>query len=199
MRGQPPSVICTGHGLPLLLNEHILRYCAPFLANGSFGLEGEQYGEDQAYGVGEKGPSKQMDLPEESLNGEASRQMRSMESPEEDKIPPQSATVQAVHYPGISRFNHSNTNKTQCRQQRIRVGFLSAFFYHHSVGLLVEGVMTRLDRRRFETTAIFLQPHPTSSTEQKGGSDGDDVYNSIRARTEHVLDVSANRYVVERV
>lgn len=98
-----------------------------------------------------------------------------------------------------------------CLRRRIRVGFLSAFFYHHSVGLLVEGVVTRLDRGRFETTAIFLQPHPTSDTDVSGPSAGrgaggeessgnkgeevrgDDVYRAVRMRTEHVLDVPANR------
>ncbi|CAM9822261.1 unnamed protein product, partial [Hapterophycus canaliculatus] len=59
--------------------------------------------------------------------------------------------------------NEDAPSAKPCRRGRIRVGFLSAFFYHHSVGLLTEGVVTRLDRRRFETTAIFLQPHPTSA------------------------------------
>lgn len=101
----------------------------------------------------------------------------------------------------------SNDTHFPCRRRRIKVGFLSAFFFHHSVGLLVEGVVTRLDRRRFETTAIFLQPHPTSvstappgkgpedreATEGNGGRVGDDVYNAVRTGTEHVLDVPVNR------
>lgn len=80
---------------------------------------------------------------------------------------------------------------------RVKVGFLSAFFFHHSVGLLTEGVITRLDRRRFETTAIFLQPHPTSATEEttrgRGDGSGDDVYTAVRRGTENVLDLPASR------
>lgn len=76
-----------------------------------------------------------------------------------------------------------------CRQRRLRVGFLSAFFFHHSVGLLMEGVMTRLDRHRFETTVIFLQPHPNS-----GGDGGKDrVYEVVRREAEHVLDIPSSR------
>lgn len=86
-----------------------------------------------------------------------------------------------------------------CR--RLRVGFLSAFFFHHSVGLLVQGVVTRLDRRRFETTAIFLQPHPTDASGAAPGTDpagrtvGDDVYTRVRERAEHVLDIPSRRCV----
>lgn len=76
-----------------------------------------------------------------------------------------------------------------CRQRRLRVGFLSAFFFHHSVGLLMEGIVTRLDRHSFETTAIFLQPHP------KAGEDGgeDWVYEVVRRGAEHVLDIPSSR------
>ena len=88
--------------------------------------------------------------------------------------------------------------------RRLKVGFLSGFFYHHSVGLLVEGVVTRLDRSRFETTAIFLQPHPTGLSMEEdrkfdangGGSGsgrGDRVYEAIRRETEHVLDLPVGR------
>lgn len=75
--------------------------------------------------------------------------------------------------------------------RRLRVGFLSGFFCHHSVGLLVEGIVTRLDRRRFETTAIFVQPHLAG-----GGSSewGDGVYETVRMKTEHVLDLPVGRY-----
>lgn len=88
-----------------------------------------------------------------------------------------------------------------CFGRRLRVGFLSAFFFHHSVGLLMQGVVTRLDVRCFETTAIFLQPHPTIPS-APGGQSGDrestetgddDVYTAIRERTENVLDIPASR------
>lgn len=89
---------------------------------------------------------------------------------------------------------------TSCRR-RLRVGFLSAFFFHHSVGLLTQGVVTRLDRSRFETTAIFLQPYPTtvygetilSNGRPKGRAIGDDVFTAVRQGTENVLDIPAGR------
>lgn len=113
----------------------------------------------------------------------------------------------AAHDHGKKTGISDNDEQLPWRRRRIRVGFLSAFFFHHSVGLLVEGVVTRLDRQRFETTAIFLQPHPTSastaspgkgvgdreSTEGNSDSVGDDVYNTVRTGTEHVLDVPVNR------
>lgn len=118
--------------------------------------------------------------------------------------------VGAGREPSEEHIATQKTNKEEepsCRERRIRVGFLSAFFRHHSVGLLVEGVVTRLDRRRFETTAIFLQPQQAStstaspgkpvrdggSTDSDDGTVGDGVYKAVRSRTEHVLDVPANR------
>lgn len=120
--------------------------------------------------------------------------------------------VGKAHEPGHERnanrsVGDNAVKEVACHRRRLRVGFLSAFFFHHSVGLLMEGVMTRLDRRRFETTAIFLQPHPTSvspmppgegsgdgtSAEDGGDSVGDDVYKAVRAGAEHVLDVPVNR------
>lgn len=119
---------------------------------------------------------------------------------------------------GSRNTQASASSSPPCRRRRIRVGFLSAFFYTHSVGLLVEGVVTRLDRRRFETTAIFLQPHPRSaspaSSSWRGSRDGgvagsegdgressagkDHVYDAVRTRVEHVLDVPLSRYTIRR-
>lgn len=95
-------------------------------------------------------------------------------------------------------------NTAPCRR-RLRVGFLSAFFFHHSVGLLTQGVITRLDQTRFETTAIFLQPHSTwaygdhfnSTRGFHGRSGGDDVYTAVREGTENVLDIPAGRYTTK--
>jgi hypothetical protein len=41
---------------------------------------------------------------------------------------------------------------------RIRIGFLSAYFYHHSVGLLLQGVIRHLSRDLFSVTTFFLPP-----------------------------------------
>ena len=200
----------TRHSLFFFFNEPFsIRYCAPFLANDRSGSDREQNDANEAYGDSNRGPSNHMDILKGSLNspnGETSEQMQSITSPTEGEMsPPQPTTVRATHGPGMLQLDNDNDNHHQnnrpipCRRQRIKVGFLSAFFYSHSVGLLVEGVVTRLDRRRFETTAIFLQPHPTSFTESNGDSRGDDVYNAIRAGTEHVLDVSSNRCLAQRV
>lgn len=45
---------------------------------------------------------------------------------------------------------------------RIRVGFLSAFFYHHSVGLLLRGVIKRLDRGLFDVFVLTVNQGPAS-------------------------------------
>lgn len=39
-----------------------------------------------------------------------------------------------------------NTQHSSIVDRKIKVGFLSGFFYHHSVGLLMQGVITHLDR-----------------------------------------------------
>lgn len=92
-------------------------------------------------------------------------------------------------------------NHETVRSRRLRVGFLSAFFFHHSVGLLMQGVITRLDRNRFETTAIFLQPHPATAFEEQDSrkntvmekTKGDHVYMAVREQTEAVLDIPVGR------
>lgn len=95
-------------------------------------------------------------------------------------------------------FEGVREGPSSCQEDRLKVGFLSAYFFHHSVGLLTKGVITRLDRHRFETTAIFLQPHPRSAVEEepargRGDAGGDDVYTAVRRGTENVLDVPASR------
>jgi tetratricopeptide (TPR) repeat protein len=40
--------------------------------------------------------------------------------------------------------------------KRVKVGFLSAFFYHHSVGLLMQGVIKGIDRSIFDVYLIFV-------------------------------------------
>lgn len=179
----------------------------------------------------EHGPSP-TEEPLDSLNGESPEEMKSSPSRGDGETILSSPPAIALERKRTSREDlfavgagyepseeHSNAHKNDdnneaaslsCRRRRVRVGFLSAFFYHHSVGLLMEGVVTRLDRRRFETTAIFLQPHPTSasaasspgkrllngeSIDSMGGTVGDDVYSAVRTRTEHVLDVPGNRSV----
>lgn len=206
-----------------------LRYCAPFLADDSIPWTGSQHHTKEAHEASKRDSSTLGDLAGDSvasLHRDTSTDgVESTSSPTKtgSRPPPpplaNAATTKSptnaenlltgvAYDPGKETTAGNSETPLPCRhRRRIKVGFLSAFFYHHSVGLLVEGVVTRLDRRRFETTAIFLQPHPTSastaspgkgqvereSTEGIGGSTGDDVYNSVRAGTEHVLDVPVNR------
>jgi predicted O-linked N-acetylglucosamine transferase (SPINDLY family) len=62
--------------------------------------------------------------------------------------------------------------------QRLRIGFASSFLYHHSVGLLLQGVMTRLDPRRYEVFALCVPPLPSLS---------DPVFQHIASTVEHTL------------
>ncbi|GMI31318.1 hypothetical protein TrCOL_g8472 [Triparma columacea] len=41
------------------------------------------------------------------------------------------------------------------QQRKIRIGFHSAFFFRHSVGLLMEGVIMNIDRSKFHVTVFF--------------------------------------------
>ena len=62
-----------------------------------------------------------------------------------------------AHTVGIVSFNVTDNRK-------IRIGFLSAYFYHHSVGLLMRGVFTRLRKDLFHKVLIhppLMKDHVT--------------------------------------
>lgn len=63
--------------------------------------------------------------------------------------------------------------------ERIRVGFLSQYFYRHSIGKTSSGLIEQLDRARFEAYALFLSP-PVD----------DDLSRAIRASADHAVDLS---------
>jgi protein O-GlcNAc transferase len=44
------------------------------------------------------------------------------------------------------------------REEKIRIGLVSAFFHDHSIGRTTRGFVERLDRRRFHVTTVFLGP-----------------------------------------
>ena len=67
--------------------------------------------------------------------------------------------------------------------RRLRVGFLSAFFFRHSVGLLMEGVITGLDRAAFEVFLLPIRPD--------GNLPEDEVATRLFRGVEHVVDVPA--------
>lgn len=91
------------------------------------------------------------------------------------------AYLQPSHESSRSAHTHVNILQQQASHSRlIRVGFMSAFFFHHSVGLLLRGVIKRLDRSRFDVTVITLnQPsskhdyltNEVSTVDSKQGSD----------------------------
>jgi len=65
-------------------------------------------------------------------------------------------------------------------QGKVRVGFHSAFFYHHSVGLLTQGVICGIDRSLFHVV-VFNQDRATIGA--------DSLSNKIRACADEVVDL----------
>lgn len=57
----------------------------------------------------------------------------------------------AWRYPTDGRISMSGTFS-----RKISVAFVSAFFFHHSVGLLLRGVIKNIDRGRFSVTVITI-------------------------------------------
>ncbi len=41
---------------------------------------------------------------------------------------------------------------------RIRIGFISKFMFHHSIGRITQGVLANISREQFETYALFVPP-----------------------------------------
>lgn len=204
---------------PPLTNSTPLRYCAPFLANDGISSTGDHHQKSEAYEASNGDLPARGDLAgysSDSVHGDTTTadiestlsHAKAASDPPPPPLPPlplakavttshptnaEDLSAGAAHTAGEATSPVNTDAQLPCRKRRVKVGFLSAFFFHHSVGLLVEGVATRLDRRRFETTAVFLQPHPTSSTEGKSTRTGEDVYTAVRAGTEHVLDVPVSR------
>jgi predicted O-linked N-acetylglucosamine transferase (SPINDLY family) len=55
------------------------------------------------------------------------------------------------------------------------VGFLSSFFFHHSVGLLTRGVIRRLDRNKFFVATIFSAQTLTDYVSEEIAASADEV------------------------
>lgn len=58
------------------------------------------------------------------------------------------------------------------RTQRIRIGFVSAFFHNHSIGRLYRGLLEALDRQRFELW-VFSIGHQDDETAQRIAANAD--------------------------
>ena len=65
----------------------------------------------------------------------------------------------------ILKPNH-NISLNNNNDFKIKVGFLSAFFFHHSVGLLMQGVIKHLRRDIFDVTTIFVTNPPIDKVSQ---------------------------------
>ncbi len=66
----------------------------------------------------------------------------------------------------------------QSRSSVIKVGFHSAYFYHHSVGLLLQGIIANLDRKYFHVTVFF---------QSRNGVVNDNVAEFIRVNADKVV------------
>lgn len=53
---------------------------------------------------------------------------------------------------------HCNAAAERGTDERIRVGFISSYFYIHTVGIVMKGLVIRLSRDRFDVT-VFTFPH----------------------------------------
>ncbi|GMH69711.1 hypothetical protein TrRE_jg11715, partial [Triparma retinervis] len=63
-------------------------------------------------------------------------------------------------------------------QRKIKIGFHSAFFFRHSVGLLMEGVIMNIDRSKYHVTVFFQNYEEAMVDEvfQRIGSSADAVF-----------------------
>ncbi len=50
--------------------------------------------------------------------------------------------------------------------QRIKVGFVSKFMCEHSIGKTTQGLVEKIDRERFEVSALFVPPRHTDAVSQ---------------------------------
>ena len=68
-------------------------------------------------------------------------------------------------------------------RSRLKVGFLSSFWYRHSVGLLLESVVEGLPRQDFDVHLIALSSTygPGGDIYMPGGTDGDEVSKRLSA------------------
>jgi protein O-GlcNAc transferase len=51
-------------------------------------------------------------------------------------------------------------NAPRRASDKLRIGIISRYLYQHSIGRTTRGLVAKLDRRRFELTAIFVPPVP---------------------------------------
>lgn len=69
------------------------------------------------------------------------------------------------HVTTIDDDNHQ-IKMSSMNDKRLRVGFMSYFFYHHSVGLLLQGVIKNLDSTKFHKSLIYPSDMPQDELTQ---------------------------------
>lgn len=61
---------------------------------------------------------------------------------------------------------HTLNGRNRKHEPRIKVGFVSRFFFEHSIGRLMRGVIANLDRERFHVTVVVI-PHIEDKTTEE--------------------------------
>ncbi|OHC73772.1 MAG: hypothetical protein A3G18_05185 [Rhodospirillales bacterium RIFCSPLOWO2_12_FULL_58_28] len=81
---------------------------------------------------------------------------------------------------------HIDNPRPRKDEPRIKVGFISRFFFEHSIGRLMQGVIAKLDRRRFHVTLVVI-PHVE-----------DEMTNAIAAGADKTIRAPLNLDVARR-
>lgn len=77
-----------------------------------------------------------------------------------------------------SMITAAHCQRSERRPGRIRIGFISAFLYSHSIGSTTRGLVAKLSRRHFEVTVLRIMP-----------SKRDEITESMRTDADRMLDL----------
>lgn len=78
----------------------------------------------------------------------------------------QMADIYRAATPGLS-WQAPHIGKRRVRGNRVKVGYISQFFYHHTIAKLNIGTIEQLDRRRFEVTVLLIDAGIRDSMTQR--------------------------------
>jgi protein O-GlcNAc transferase len=73
------------------------------------------------------------------------------------------------------------------REGKIRIGFISAFFFNHSIGTTTRGLVSELSRTRFEVFVLRITPSPS-----------DELTDTIRRAADLTVDLDADYRVARQ-
>ncbi|MGO9993420.1 MAG: tetratricopeptide repeat protein [Steroidobacteraceae bacterium] len=88
--------------------------------------------------------------------------------------------------PGLS-MTAAHCRAPTRREGKIRIGFISAFLFNHSIGTTTRGLVTELSRARFEVIVLRIAPSPS-----------DEVTDLIRRAADHTVDLDADYRVARQ-